>query len=80
MRTNHKDPRNVATQRSSSEEQTLGRRDLLEIERRENPPAHEFEVEVDGLVGESGERRSSTRRVEEGKGAWSQLFDRLQMT
>lgn len=59
--THHQNPRNIATQRSCSKEKTLGGGYLLKIERGKDPPSHQFEIKVDGLVGESDEGR---RRVD----------------
>lgn len=51
--TNQQHARHVASERSCSEKETLGPRNLLEVERWEDPPTHKLEVEVDSLRSKS---------------------------
>jgi hypothetical protein len=51
--THHERPGDVAPERARAEEKTARRRDLVEVERGENAPAHELQVEIDRLVRES---------------------------
>ena len=49
----HERSRDEAPERARAEEEALGVRDALEVERGEDAPAHELQVEVDSLIGES---------------------------
>jgi hypothetical protein len=50
--THHERSRNVASQSSRAQQQASRLCDLLQVERRENPPAHQFQIKVYSLVRE----------------------------
>ena len=50
--THHERPGDVAPKRARAEEKTSRRSDLFEVQGGENAPAHELQVEIDGLVRE----------------------------
>ena len=58
----HECARDVTPERAGAEEETLCVRDALEVERGQDAPAHELEVEVDGLVGEPVCLRAASAR------------------
>lgn len=49
----HQSSSDVASKSASAKQETPGRGDFVEIEGGEDAPAHELEVEIDGLVCES---------------------------
>jgi hypothetical protein len=59
--THHERPGDVAPEHARAEK-TACRRDLVEVERGENAPAHELQVEIDSLVRESVTKRVRERR------------------
>ncbi len=50
--TDHERSRNVASKSSRAKQQASCLCDLLQVEGRENPPTHQFEIQVDRLVRE----------------------------
>jgi hypothetical protein len=48
----HERARDVAPERARAEEQAARARDLVEVERGQDPPAHQLQVQVDRLVRE----------------------------
>ena len=52
-RAHHEATRDIAAERACAEEQHTRACDALEVERGQDAPAHELEVEADGLVGEA---------------------------
>ena len=50
--THHEGSRNVASKSSSAKQQAPCLCDLLQVEGRENPPAHQFEIKVNCLIRE----------------------------
>ena len=57
----HQRARDVAPEGARAEEEAARARDALEVERGEDAPAHELEVQVDRLVCEPGERNTAQR-------------------
>lgn len=51
--THHQRPSHITPQSPRAEQQTPRSRDLVQIELGQDAPAHQFEVEVDCLVGEA---------------------------
>lgn len=51
--THHERARDVAPERACAKEEAARARDLLEIERRQDSPAHELQVQIDRLVRET---------------------------
>lgn len=52
--TYHQSPSDIAAESASAKQETPGGGDFVEVEGGEDAPAHELEVEIDGLARESG--------------------------